>query len=249
MELAERLIIGADYDPRDFDHPSKAIDEVINLAKSVKGSGVTIKVNSALRFQGSFLIHSIEDQNLGVMADYKLDDIKRTMELDAAFLRHNPPRILTVKCTAGEKGMHAVQETLRDLDTKVAGVTVLTSMDDETVRRMWAFDTWGMVRKYAKEAQRAGLKYLVAAPTDMPIFKRFPELNTFRYITPGIRPEWTLVDGDDQTRVMTPKDAIVAGADYLVIGRPIIQAKDRKDAIKRTLDEIEEGLEARKKAA
>ncbi|MBU1895557.1 orotidine 5'-phosphate decarboxylase, partial [Patescibacteria group bacterium] len=65
--------------------------------------------------------------------------------------------------------------------------------------------------------------------------------------TPGIRPEWSLVENDDQSRVMTPKKAILAGADRLVIGRPITKAKDPLEAVKRTLDEIQEAVEELKK--
>jgi orotidine-5'-phosphate decarboxylase len=60
----------------------------------------------------------------------------------------------------------------------------------------------------------------------------------FIVVTPGIRPRWSLVQGDDQKRIVTPGDAVRKGSDYVVIGRPIRDAKDPKDAAKRVADEI-----------
>ena len=66
----------------------------------------------------------------------------------------------------------------------------------------------------------------------------------FYLVTPGIRPSWEKVAGDDQSRIMTPAEAIKAGSDYLVIGRPIARASDPVDAAKRIAGEIAEALQA-----
>ena len=63
--------------------------------------------------------------------------------------------------------------------------------------------------------------------------------NALLVVTPGIRPLWSVVDQDDQKRIVTPRDAIERGADYIVVGRPIRDAKDPADAAKRVADEIE----------
>jgi orotidine-5'-phosphate decarboxylase len=67
----------------------------------------------------------------------------------------------------------------------------------------------------------------------------------FIILTPGVRPAWSVVAGDDQARILTPYDAIRAGSDFVVVGRPISQAADPAEAARKVLDEIEKGLSAR----
>jgi orotidine-5'-phosphate decarboxylase len=91
------------------------------------------------------------------------------------------------------------------------------------------------VSHLARLAQRAGLQGVVASPQEVKMLRRAVR-GKFVILTPGVRPAWA--SKDDQKRIMTPAEAVAAGADYLVIGRPVLKAKDRKAAVKNILDEI-----------
>ena len=93
----------------------------------------------------------------------------------------------------------------------------------------------------AKEGSLGGL---ILSSQEVDVIRSGVELQ-LSLNTPGIRPEWALVEGDDQSRVMTPYKAILSGADRIVVGRPIMQSPNPMDAIKRTLEEIEQALEDR----
>ena len=119
------------------------------------------------------------------------------------------------------------------------GVTVLTSLDDPLWREVYgdgALPVREQVLRMATLAQECGLDGVVASPQEVrPIRERCgPD---FLLVTPGVRPGWAA--SDDQKRTMTPGDAIRAGADYLVIGRPIARASDPLDAARRVLAEID----------
>jgi orotidine-5'-phosphate decarboxylase len=91
----------------------------------------------------------------------------------------------------------------------------------------------------------AGVEGLVCSGKEISLLRhRFPQILLF---VPGIRPLWSLVEGEDQSRVITPKDAMIQGSDYLVIGRPILKSPDPKEAAIKIIKEIEEGLSWRSK--
>jgi len=127
----------------------------------------------------------------------------------------------------------------------VLGVTVLTSLNEEECQAIFTCSTKAGVLRFARMAQLAGLDGLISSAQEAEMLKKRVEL-VLRANTPGIRPSWSIIDKDDQARVMTPAKAIKAGAKRLVIGRPIITAKDPKEAILRTLEEIEQALEEKK---
>ena len=242
MELAERLIIALDPDPVKHGSTEACKREVLSFADSVAETGVVIKLNSVLRAVGYSLIGDVHERDLSVFADLKLVDIPNTMKNDAAFLAPYAPEMLTVMCSAGIAGMHAVQSALPD--TNVLGVTVLTSLDEEECQQIFACSTRAGVLRFGRMAQLASLGNLVLSPNEVEVVKKRPEL-ALSCNTPGIRPLWSLVSGDDQSRVMTPGDAIAAGAERIVVGRPITQHEDPREAIERTLEEIQQGLDRR----
>ncbi len=177
---------------------------------------------------------------LKFFADLKLIDISATMEIDAAMLAEYQPDFLTVMCCAGTEGMSIVQKTLPK--TKVLGVTVLTSLNDDECQAIFTCSSEEGVLRFARMAQDSGLGELILSPKEVDLIKNDAELQ-LGLNTPGIRPVWSLVEGDDQSRVLTPEQAIRNGAQRIVIGRPITQAKNPREAVLRTLDEIAKGLE------
>ncbi len=252
LELAERLIVAADFSPKEFGGVDGVQDKVLSLAEELEGLGVCVKVNSILRAIGYDLIGDLHMLGLKVFADLKLNDIPNTMKTDAEMLAEFEPDILTVMCSAGIDGMHAVQEVLGDI-TEVIGVTVLTSLDEERCQRIFRRSPEEGVLQFANMAQVAGLSGLILSPQELGIINEASDFERLSLTTPGIRPEWYPVVSDDQARKMTPMDAIMAGADRLVMGRPIVKAspndnglpQNSREAVERTLEEIRIGLERR----
>lgn len=243
MKIAERLIVAADFDPRTCGGLGGAHGKVLALAESLQGLGVIIKVNSILRAYGYGLIQQLHDLGLRVFADLKLNDIPETMELDAAMLAVLKPEILTVMCGASSLGMRRVKDVLGD-QTLVLGVTVLTSMDKPHCNAVYVTDPEETVVRLARLAFVGHADGLVLSPQEVATVRAVQELDAFRLVTPGIRPAWASVAGDDQKRVATPAEAITAGAERIVVGRPITQATDPRAAVERTLAEIEAALAA-----
>ncbi len=124
---------------------------------------------------------------------------------------------------------------------RMLAVTVLTSMDGKGLRRELKI-TRSLQREVchlARLAQRAGMHGVIASPREVKTLRRTIR-GDFIILTPGVRPEWAGMD--DQKRIMTPAEAVAAGADYIVIGRPVLKAKDRREAVRKILEEIETSL-------
>ena len=251
MGVSDRLIVAADFSPKDFGGIRGVEDRVLGLAQDLEGSGVYIKVNSILRATGYGLITKLHDLGLKVFADIKLIDIPNTMRTDAEMLAEFRPDILTLMCCAGIDGMIAVQQVLGDV-TEILGVTVLTSLDEEECQAIFVCSSKAGVLKFARMAQLAKLGGLILSPQEVEMLQGHSEIS-LSLNTPGVRPKWSLVKGDDQSRVMTPQHAIEAGATKIVMGRPITKAgpnneglpQSPREAVEWTLAEIWVGLEAR----
>lgn len=243
LQVAERLIVAADFklDPKYGDGRATVHERVRLLANKLRGTGVIIKVNSALRALGYGLIDELNDRGLKVFADLKLNDIPETLSTDGQLLNEAKPYILTVMCSSGVKAAKALKAELAD--TEVLGVTVLTSFTEDDAQAMFSCSTEEAAMNFGVIAVDAGLNGLISAPKELEFLRRSFE-TVFTFNTPAIRPEWSMVKGDDQNpdRVMTPAKAIKAGADRIVVGRPITQADDPYAAVMRTLEEIAQAL-------
>jgi orotidine-5'-phosphate decarboxylase len=235
----DRLIVAADFRPVGVTGCSEVEDKVLDLAKKLEGTGVYIKVNSALRACGFDLIHVLHEQGLRVFADLKLNDIPETLGTDGVILREFKPDLLTVMCTTGVKGMIELKSKLPD--TEVLGVTILTSLLEADTQTIYGCSVDEAVMRLARQAAEAKIGGFVCSPKEVGmIATQFG--NCFTYNVPAIRPLCTLVPGDDQNpdRIMTTAKALISGATRLVVGRPILLAKDPLDMVKRILAEIEE---------
>lgn len=242
MDLYERLIVAADYDPKVLGSSENCLKAFQELVSNLAGTGVVIKVNSLLRRYGYDIISEINQHGLRCMADLKLDDIPKTLELDGHFLSEFKPDILTVKCSAGISGMATLKDALPDCE--VVGVTVLTSFTKEDCSKVYGEeDIETMVIELFNLAQDAGLDGVVCSPKEVVFLSQYK--TDLKFLTPGIRPSWSIVDGDDQNinRVTTPRDAMINGSTRIVIGRPITKHDNPKNAVGLTLKEIEEALE------
>ena len=245
LKPEERLIVAADFKPTREDHYSdrngwrrRGVREfVLKLADSLKGTGVYLKVNSALRACGYGLIDEIHECGLKVFADLKLDDIPETLETDAVILGEAHPELVTVMCHVGKKGLERLRKSLTA--TELLGVTILTSLDEEEVAKLHGLNINQAVKMLCGLAEEAGLDGLICSPKELGTFRSFLTRG-MTLNTPAIRPSWSIIAGDDQNpdRVMTPKKAIMEGADRIVVGRPIVQAENPRDAVMRTIEEI-----------
>ena len=248
LKVEERLIVAADYSPKKYGGIQGVENRVLALAEELKGLGVYIKINSVLRAVGYSLIVKLRDLGLKVFADLKLIDIPNTMGTDGEMLAEVKPEILTVMCCAGIEGMNAIQKVLAGT-TEILGVTVLTSLNEEECQAIFTCSTKAGVLKFARMAQLAGLGGLILSPKEIDVLSNRFEL-TLSLNTPGMRPEWSFVEGDDQARVLTPLQAIKNGAQRIVMGRPITGAgpndkglpQSPEEAVQRTLEEIRTGL-------
>jgi orotidine-5'-phosphate decarboxylase len=116
------------------------------------------------------------------------------------------------------------------------GVTVLTSATEETLREIGIQDNVdNQVLRLAKLGVEAGIDGVVASPHEIkPLRREFGD--TIKIVVPGIRPSWS--EPGDQRRTMTPREALEASADYLVIGRPITAHPNPQEAVAKILDEL-----------
>jgi orotidine-5'-phosphate decarboxylase len=156
-----------------------------------------------------------------IFLDLKLHDIPHTVEGAARAIANLSPRFLTVHASGGRAMVKAAVDAVPATD--VTAVTILTSLSEEDLFEIgYANPALESAVALAKMSVTAGAKAIVCSPLEISAIRSAvgPELHI---ITPGVRP-LSEVGSDDQKRTMTPKDAIAAGASYVVIGRPITKA-------------------------
>jgi len=171
-----------------------------------------------------------------VFLDLKLHDIPNTVAGAVKSALAVDPLLLTVHCSGGAAMMRAAIEARGRARTKIVGVTVLTSLDDNDLAAVGqSAPAVAQVRRLALLAQASGLDGVVCSPQEVAMLREACGKD-FLLVVPGIRPAGAAVG--DQKRVQTPRDAIGAGADYLVIGRPITQALDPGAAARAILADI-----------
>jgi orotidine-5'-phosphate decarboxylase len=201
--------------------------KALQLAEQAKGLVWGFKVNDLLLHYGAEIVYELKAFGK-VMADPKLFDIPNTMRNSIRVLKAAGADLITVHASA----CYPPQE--EELD-HLAAVTVLTSFNQGIVG-----DVFGMVDVNATAYHFAALleernyKYMVCSPHEAAIAKTFG----MQAICPGIRPQWYRDENDDHQRVTTPREAIKAGADLLIMGRPLTLAEDFVEALEKTLAEI-----------
>ncbi|NQU14875.1 MAG: orotidine-5'-phosphate decarboxylase [Desulfobacteraceae bacterium] len=194
--------------------------------------------------QGPDIIKSLQDAgSAGIFLDLKLHDIPATVKRAFLAASRHGPEFVTVHCDEGGEILRTVAEN-NPGGTKILAITVLTSLDQKKLKDLgyaekYAKDLSALVLLKAHMAKAAGCHGVVCSGLEVGAIKRElgPDLIA---VTPGIRPAWSVVDQDDQRRVVTPADAVKNGADYVVVGRPIRDAKRPSDAAKRVAEEIED---------
>lgn len=217
-------------------------DEAMRYVTMLRQSVGVFKVGLELFIkEGPAMLSAIRNESgAGIFLDLKLHDIPETMRRALRSAGSLGADFVTVHCEQGQ-GM-LKDEALKGSKTKILGVTVLTSLNSGHIlelgyREELAKDLLRLVLKKAFIARDAGCHGIVCSGREVAGVKK--ELGRdFLAFTPGIRPKWSIVAGDDQQRIVTPSQAVKDGADYLVIGRPIRDARDPKEACAMTAEEI-----------
>lgn len=169
-----------------------------------------------------------------VFLDFKLHDIGNTITHGVASVANMGATFLTVH--AYPQTMKAAAQGARGSRLKILAVTVLTSYDDNDLAEAgYALSVGPLVAKRAAQARSIGIDGLVCSPEEAANLRGIVG-DGMALVTPGIRPAGSAAG--DQKRIMTPARAIAAGADYLVVGRPIVEAADPKAAAQAIVDEI-----------
>ena len=212
--------------------------KLLAIAEKLGPHVAGFKLNDALDFHGVGIIHKLYQHTNWIMADPKLYDIPNTMKNRALPYVLAGARMLTVHASATIDGMREVVAVSRstNLQTFVLAVTVLTSMSEEDAHLMFGNPSKAEVLQLARNAKLADVDGIVCSPLELAILKKRPELAGLIYVVPGIRPAWHQ-KADDQKRTMTPGEARKAGADYFVIGRPILEHAAPVAAANLTLEE------------
>lgn len=208
------------------------LDRATGLAQKLRGAVSMVKVGSELFTSvGPEVVRQLRGDGLGVFLDLKFHDIPNTVKSSVAAATRLNVQMLTVHCGGGAEMLKAAevaaQETARTLGIEpplVLGVTVLTSMDQTALHQIGvAAPVETQVERLAKLAIDAGLRGLVCSPLELPLLRRILP-SSVKLVTPGIRGAGD--QAGDQKRTMSAREAIAAGADWLVIGRPICAASD-----------------------
>ena len=182
-----------------------------------------------------------------IFLDLKFHDIPRTVRRARRSAGRLPVDFLSVHCESLLDGEQETQPEEQEALPALLGITLLTSLSEEDLRRLGYAEhlsVTDVVLARAEIARKAGCAGVVCSGREVEAVRgRFgPD---FIILTPGVRPAWSVVDRDDQARILTPYDAIRAGSDFVVVGRPIAQAPDPCQAARKVLDEIREGLQGR----
>jgi orotidine-5'-phosphate decarboxylase len=225
-------------DPRDrlivaLDVPS--IEMALSLITKLGRSVSFYKIGYQLGYAGGLqFAHQLIDDGKQVFLDFKLHDIGNTVEKGVESVARMGASFLTVH--AYPQTMQAAVKGKGASKLKILAVTVLTSYDDNDLDKAgYRMKVGELAAMRAQQAREFGIDGLVCSPEEASNLRKIVG-GEMALVTPGIRPAGSATG--DQKRVMTPTKAIAAGADYLVVGRPITEAVDPKAAAEMIVNEI-----------
>jgi orotidine-5'-phosphate decarboxylase len=173
------------------------------------------------------------EKGFDIFLDLKLHDIPNTVKKSINGLVNLPIKMITVHASGGQKMLEESVAATMNTDIKIFGVTALTSLSDTDTNFIYKREAKEQVLAMIELAKKSSIHGVVCSPQELSLVKNNSNLLT---ITPGIRLKSL---DDDQTRVMTPKEAIDNGSDFLVIGRPITASNNIKDSLKEIYDSIQ----------
>ena len=236
LAVHERLVLALDMEDG---------EEALALVSELKDRVGLFKVGHQLFTAcGPDIVRKIVERGGRVFLDLKFHDIPNTVAKASAEAVKLGVDMFNLHALGGLDMMKAAVASADEAAEKqharkplILAVTILTSTDERVLRRELKI-TRSVRREVchlARLAKRAGMGGVVASPREIKAIRRTLR-NEFVILTPGVRPQWA--GKDDQKRVMTPAEAVAAGADYIVIGRPVLESENRTEAVEKILEEI-----------
>ncbi|MCR4963529.1 MAG: orotidine-5'-phosphate decarboxylase [Firmicutes bacterium] len=238
QQAREKIIVALDVASR---------EQAFDLVKRLSGKVGAYKVGMQLyNSEGPDIVRDIQLLGGRVFIDLKFHDIPNTVAQTSRVMVRRQAFMFTLHASGGSKMMQAAQQALQEEAEKNGlpqplslAVTVLTSISQEDLRQEMGVDKpiAQHVAVLAKLAKQSGLAGVVCSPQEISAIRQTCGKD-FLIVTPGVRPTWA--SADDQQRITTPAQAMQAGADYLVIGRPITKAEDPAAAADKIAREMAE---------
>ena len=224
MQLCNRLIVALDRSSR---------DEILRLADALHGVAGAFKVGlQAFVANGPALVRELVARGEKIFLDLKIHDIPNTARHAVAEAAALGASMTTVHAVGGAAMLRASASDAM----LVLGVTMLTSLDDAELQRI-GFHGWAVENavRLAQLSKECGLRGVVASPDEIEAIRGACGRELI-IVAPGVRPAGSATD--DQRRTKTPAAAIAAGADYIVVGRPIADAPDPRAAAMAIIDSL-----------
>lgn len=217
------------------------VDSRAEAAKIVSACGgcLWFKVGSQLYTrEGPAAVRDLHEGDQRVMLDLKFYDIPNTVAHAVRAAADLGVGMLTLHASGGRTMIEAARTAVEGTDTKLLAVTVLTSLTETMLREEIGMpeSPADAVRRLAAQAVESGAHGIVCSPKEIAIVREAVGPDAL-IVTPGIRPAWASMD--DQQRVMTPGEAARAGANFIVVGRPILRHENPADAVRLIREEIE----------
>ena len=234
MKLSKKIFVA--LDTTDLD---RALELSRNLVGLVGGFKIGKEFFTALGPNGVLAVAKL---GMPIFLDLKFHDIPATVKGAVRAALPLKPFMLNVHAAGGAEMLRAAVDAAGDGPDRplVLAVTMLTSLDDDDLKSIGvAASSEEQVLRLAQLAKDQGIDGVVCSAREVAVLRKVlgPD---FKLVVPGIRPTWAAAD--DQKRIVTPTDAIVLGADYLVIGRPITATADPADVARRIADELDQKL-------
>jgi orotidine-5'-phosphate decarboxylase len=217
--------------------------ELVNILRGMVGM---FKVGSQLfTAAGPEFVREIVNSGERVFLDLKFHDIPNTVAAAGVEATRLGVSIFNVHAAGGSEMMRRTAEAVSKCvevegltRPHVIAVTVLTSSNETVLTEVgFSSSTADVVSRFALLAEAAGMDGVVASPQEVGLVRSTVKKKGFIVVTPGVRPTGAALN--DQNRVMSPREAIIAGADYLVVGRPILTAPDPARAAQQIIDDMQ----------
>ena len=227
-KTADNIIVALDVSTK---------EDALRLVDELRGACAFFKVGLQLYTAGGpAIVREIRASGAKVFLDLKLHDIPNTVAAAVEAAGKLDVAMLTIHLSGGDAMIRAAMKA-RTANMSILGVTVLTSADGETLRSIGVRDdVTAQVARLAHLGVKEGVTGVVASPHEIAILRKAFGTR-IKIVTPGIRRARSA--HDDQKRVMTAREAIAAGADYLVVGRPITADANPRGALQKLIAELD----------
>lgn len=218
----------------------ESLAEAKKILKEVGPQLKWVKIGLQLfTLYGPSIVKSLSDLGYNIFLDLKFHDIPNQVASAIRSLRELPIGLLTLHTSGGEEMIRWANQARNDINhpMQLLGITVLTSMDEKGLKLIGIdVSPEEQVLKLGVLGMQSGLQGLVCSPLELPQLRKKLGPDPI-LVTPGIRPIGS--DSNEQKRIMSPKEASIAGASYIVIGRPILKAANPAETVESILKEIQ----------